>query len=234
MSGSGRTDRPCAQPVAFGRHARSGQLPDRLGRQFAGKGDAVGLFHLVAGMRQAGYEIAVIGKEDQSFAVLVQPSGGNQPRFPCLGDEIDRFLFGMAVLERADIAAGLVQHDVELSAERGHGPAVEFHAVAGKDPHRAAFGPLSVDFDPAGNDQRFRAAAGTDARRAQIFGQRNTVRVHDAPRRISGSGSGSRVLLPLPGRALRAAARPVRTIRAAGPCWRPRPHPAVCRISPRW
>ena len=190
-----RTDRPCAQPVAFGRNARSGQQPDRFVRQLAGKGHTIGFFHLVAGMRQPGHEIAVVGKEDQSFAVLVQPSRGNQPRFPCLRNEIDRFLFGMAVLKRADIAAGFVEYDVEFAPRRDHGPAVEFDPVAGKDPHGAASGGLSVDFDPAADDQCLRAAAGTDACRAQIFGQRNTVRVHDARCcRISGCGSGSRFL----------------------------------------
>ena len=190
VSRSGRTDFPGAQPVAFGRHSRSGQLPDRFFRQFAGEGNAIGFFHLVTGMRQTGHEIAVVGKEDQPFTVLVQPSGGNQPRFPCLRNEIDRFLFGMTVLQRADVAARLVQHDVKFLPGRCDGPAVEFHPVAGPDPHGTAFGGQTVDFDPPGDNQRFGAAAGTDSRRAQIFGQRNIVRVHHEP------APGSAVLNP--------------------------------------
>ena len=57
---------------------RTGQPPDRFRRKFASETDQIRFFHLVAGMGQPRHKIAVVGKQDQPFAVLVQPSGGNQ------------------------------------------------------------------------------------------------------------------------------------------------------------
>ena len=195
MSRTGLADRFGAQTVAFGRHAGSGQLPHCRRGQFAGKCDPVSLFHFISRMSQTGHEIAVVGKEDQSFAVLVQSSGGNQPGLPGLRNEVDRFPGGMAVLQRADVASGFVQHDIQFFPRRSDGPAVEFHPVAGLDPHGAAFRRNAVDLDPAGGDQRFCTASGADSRRAQIFGQRYFVRFHWTGRKtVSGYGSGSRIL----------------------------------------
>lgn len=162
----------------------AGQLPDRFGGKFAFEADQIGFFHLVTGMGQPRHEIAVVGKQDQSFAVFVQPSGGNQAHLFRLRDEIDRFFGGMPVVQGADVAPGLVQHDVKFFRRRGHGSAPEFHAVAGLDPHGAAFGGHSVDFDQSGRDQRFGSAAGTDSGCAQKFGQTDRWVIHGIGRQL--------------------------------------------------
>ena len=163
---------------------RSGQLPDCFGRKFSFEADQIGLFHLVAGMGQPRHEIAVVGKQDQSFAVLVQPSGGNQADPFRLRDEIDRFSGGVPVVQGADIASRLVQHNVKFFRRRGNGSAPEFHAVAGLDPHGAALGGDSVDFDQSGSDQPFGSAAGTDSGCAQIFGQTDRWVIHGTVRQL--------------------------------------------------
>ncbi len=135
-------------------------------------------------MSQPRHEIAVVGKQDQSLAVLVQPSGGNQADLFRLRNEIDRFFGGVPVVQGADVAAGLVQHDVEFFRRRGNGSAAEFHAVAGLDAHRAAFGSDSVDFDQSGSDQPFGSAAGADSGGAQKFGQTDRRIIHGTGRQL--------------------------------------------------
>ena len=162
----------------------TGQLPDRFGRKFAFEADQIGFFHFVAGMGQPRHEIAVVGKQDQSFAVLVQPSGGNQTDLFRLRDEIDRFFGGVAVVQGADVAPGLVQHDVKFFRRRGNRSAAEFHAVAGLDAHCAAFGGDSVDFDQSGSDQPFGSAAGTDSGCAQEFSQTDRCVIHGTGRQL--------------------------------------------------
>ena len=162
----------------------TGQLPDRIGRKFAFEAHQIGFFHFVAGMGQPRHEIAVVGKQDQSFAVLVQPSGGNQTDLFRLRDEIDRFFGGVPVVQGADVAPGLVQHDVEFFRWRSDGSAAEFHAVAGHDPHCAAFGRHTVDFDQSGSDQPFGSAAGTDSGCAQKFGQTDRRIIHGTVRQL--------------------------------------------------
>lgn len=163
---------------------RTGQAPDRFRRKFASEADQIGFFHLVAGMGQPRYEIAVIGKQDQSFAVLVQPSGGNQPDLFRLRNEIDCFPGCMPVIQGADIAPRLVQHDVKFFCRRGDLPAAVFHPVSGPDPHGSALGGLAVDFDQSGVDQRLCSAAGTDSGCAQKLGQTDRCIIHGSGRQL--------------------------------------------------
>ena len=114
-------------------------------------------------MREPGHQIAVIGKKNQTFTVLVQPSGGNQPGMFCLRNQINRFFHGMTILQRADVTAGLVQQDIKLFRRRGDHFAVEFHCIARHDPQSAAVRGPAVDFDGAIGNQFFRTAPGTDA-----------------------------------------------------------------------
>ena len=160
------------------RNARSGQLPDGVGGEFRGEADPVSLFHFIARVGEFRHEIAVVGKEDKSFAVLVETSGGDQPGMFRLGDEVDRFAGGMAVFERADITAGLVEHDIEFFGRRGDDFALIFHAVAGHDPHGSAVRGYAVDGNRSGGDHSFGPAAGTDAGRAQVFGQADSFGFH--------------------------------------------------------
>ena len=185
MSGlSGGTDRTGFEDVAGVRDARTGQLADGFGGEFRGEADPVGLFHFIPGMGEFRYEIAVVGKQDQPFAVLVQASGGNQPDLFRLRDEIDRFFGGVPVVQGADVAPRLIQHDVKFFRRRSNRSAPEFHAVAGHDPHRAAFGSDSVDFDQSGSDQPFGTAAGADSGSAQKFGQTDRRIIHGTGRQL--------------------------------------------------
>ena len=160
MSGlSGGTDRTGFEDVAGVRDARTGQLADGFGGEFRGEADPVGLFHFIPGMGEFRYEIAVVGKQDQPFAVLVEPSGGDQPGMFRLRDEVDGFAGGMAVFERADITAGLVEHDIQFFIRRGDDSALIFHAVAGHDPHGAAVGRDAVDGNRSRGDHSFGPAA---------------------------------------------------------------------------
>ena len=182
-----RTDFPdCFGPeyVAGIGNARTGQVPDRFRRKFASKADQIRFFHFVAGMGQPRHKIAVIGKQDQPFAVLVQTSGGNQPDLFRLRDEIDRFFGCVPVVQGADIASRLVQHDVKFFRRRGNLQAAEFHPVARLDPHGSAFGGPAVDFDQSQADQRFRSAAGTDSGCAQKFGQTDRCIIHGSGRQL--------------------------------------------------
>ncbi len=177
-------DRFCPEYVAGIGNAGTGKPPDRFLRKFASEADQIGLFHLVSGMGQPRHEIAVIGKQDQPFAVLVQPSGGYQADLFRLRDEIDRFSGCVPVVQGADIAPRLVQHDVKFFRRRGNRTAAVFHPVAGLDPHGSAFGDPAVDFDQSGADQRLRSAAGTDSGRAQEFGQTDRGVIHGAGRQL--------------------------------------------------
>ena len=179
MSGlSGGTDGTGFEDVAGVRDARPGQLPDGFGGEFRGEADPVGLLHFIPRVGEFCHEIAVIGKQDQAFAVLVETSGGDQPGMFRLGYEVDRFAGGMAVFERADITAGFVEHDIEFFGRRGNDFALIFHAVAGHDPHGAAVGRNAVDGNRARRNDGFGPAAGTDAGRAQIFGQTDSFGIH--------------------------------------------------------
>ena len=177
-------DRFGAEYVAGIGDPRSGQPPDRFRRKLAPEADQIGLFHLIAGMGQPRHKIAVVGKQDQPFAVLVQPPGGNQPDLFRLRNEIDRFSGGVPVVQGADVAPRLIQHDVKFLRRPGNFPAAEFNPVAGLDPHGSAFGGLSVDFDQSGTDQRLRSTAGTDSGCAQKFGQTDRFIIHGAGRQL--------------------------------------------------
>ena len=184
MARSDFPDRFGPEQVAGIGDPRTGQPPDRFRRKFAFEADQIRFFHFVAGMGQPRHKIAVIGKQDQSFAVLVQTSGGNQSDLFRLRNEIDRFFGGVPVVQGADIAPRLVQHDVKFFRRRGNRPAAEFHPVAWLDPHGSPFGGLTVDFDQSGADQRFRSAAGTDSGCAQEFGQTDRCIIHGSGRQL--------------------------------------------------
>lgn len=129
-------------------------------------------------MGQPGDKISVIGKQDQSFAVLVQSSGGNQPRLLRLRDQIDRFFGRMTILQRADISAGFVQHDIEFFRRRCDRAAVKTDPISGPDAHSAAIRLDCVDRDPSCRDQGFGSTPGTYAGCAQIFSKTDFVCFH--------------------------------------------------------
>lgn len=179
MSGlSGGADGTGFENVARIRNARTGQLPDCFGGKFRGKADPVGLFHFIPRVGEFCHEIAVVGKQDQAFAVLVESSGGDQPGMFRLGDEVDRFPGSMTVFECADISTRLVEHDIQFFGGRGDDFSLVFHAVAGHDPHGAAFGRNAVDGNRPRSNDGFGPAAGTDAGCAQVFGQADSFGFH--------------------------------------------------------
>ena len=96
MSGTpGGADRTGFEDVAGVRNARPGQLPDGFGGEFRGEADPVGLFHFIPRVGEFRHEIAVVGKQDQTFAVLVEATRGDQPGMFRLGDEVDCFPGGI-------------------------------------------------------------------------------------------------------------------------------------------
>ena len=175
-----RPDRAGPEDITIVRYSAFRKQADRFRSEFARKTDPVGFFHFVTGMRQPGDEIAVVGKQDQSFAVLVQPAGGNQTGGFCLRDEVDRFFGCVPVFQRADVTARLVQHDIELFRLRNDQLSVEFHPVARPDPFASAFRGPAVDGDLTRGDQFFRTPPGADAAAAEIFGQADAIVIHDA------------------------------------------------------
>ena len=179
MSGSpGWADGTCFEDVSGVRNARPGQLPDGFGGEFRGEADPVSLFHFIARVGEFRHEIAVVGKQDQTFAVLVEATGGDQPGMFRLGNEVDRFPGGMAVFEGADITARLVEHDIKFFSRGSDDSALIFHTVARHDPHGAAFGGYAVDGNHPGGDHSFGPATGTDAGCTQIFGQTDSFGIH--------------------------------------------------------
>ena len=178
MACSPRKDRFRPEPLAALGHPFAGQLPDRARIQLARQAHPVGLFHFIPRMGQVRHKIAVVGKQDQPLAVLVQPSGRDQPHLFCLRDQVHRFACGVAVFQRAHIAPGLVQHDIQFLRRGRDLLAVEGHPVARQDPHRAAVRRRAVDQHPPRADQRIRSPPGTYARGAQIFRQADPVRSH--------------------------------------------------------
>lgn len=166
MARSGLPDGFSPENVAVIRNAGTGQTADRFRREFSVQTDAVGFFHFIPRMRQPGDKISVIGKQNQSFAVLVESSRGNQTGFLRLRDQIDRFSGGMTVFQRADIAAGFIQHDIQLFRGRFDRPVIQTDPVPGPDPHGSPVCRHSVDHNPARRDQGSRSPPGTYARRA--------------------------------------------------------------------
>ena len=142
-----RSDGAGPEDIPVVRHSGFRELADRFRGEFAGEADPVGFLHFITGMGQPGDEISVVGKQDQPFAVLVQPPGGNQPGGFRLRDEVHRFFGRMPVFQRADITAGLVQHDVEFFRLRFDRFSVEFHMVARHDVLASAFRGPAVDRD---------------------------------------------------------------------------------------
>ena len=113
----------------------------------------------------------VVGKEDQPFALLVEPPGGEEPHRRIGPDEIDRLLFRVRVMVGADVAARFMEHDVEADFRRADRCAVQRDLVAGSDARARFQDGTAVDGDPAGLDQFARGAAGGRTGGAEKFNQ---------------------------------------------------------------
>ena len=163
MARSGFPDRFCPENVTAVGDPGSGQLPDRFRREFPRQTHQIGFFHFVTRMGQPGYKIAVVGKQNKSFAVLVQPACGYQPCSFCAGDQIDRFFCRMTVIQCTNISARFVQHDIKFFGRRCNDPAVIFYLISRQDPHGAAVCGPAVHFNPSRIDQSFCSTAGTDS-----------------------------------------------------------------------
>jgi hypothetical protein len=134
---------------------------------FARVGDAldlyqVGLRMLIARVGQLVSQLAVIGQQQQPFAVLVQPTDGKEA-LGHLNQLETRRVFGARVLARK-VAGRFVQHDIAVTF-RDDRPTV--HADVGPD--RVGLGPqlshdATVHRHPAGRNQFFARPARTKAR----------------------------------------------------------------------
>ena len=128
---------------------------------FAGDADQVGLFDAVTRMSQPVGELAIVGHQDQSFAVAIEAAdrensllGRDQvdDAHPAAGvevgrDDAHRLVDGevhpLRLADRLTIDADLVLQRIDLGAELGH--------------H------LAIDFDPTFADQFFTIASAADA-----------------------------------------------------------------------
>ena len=119
-------------------------------------------------MRQAVGQFAVVGDEDQAFAVHVQSSDGEQP---CVAvrDQIDDPRPACLVAIGRDHASGLVHSIVNAAAQRKRfaidADILRVHLNAG-----AEFGhDLAIDLDAARGDQLFTLAAAAETGGGEDF-----------------------------------------------------------------
>ena len=130
----------------------------RLGKardivHIAAHADLIVLFDLVARMGQAVDQIAVVGQQQQALGVVVETADRHDARTAAAHEIRDRFAAAL-ILERGDVAARLVQHEVALFLASAERTAVHHDLVAAQirlvaDRRRAAVHGHSAVRDPA-------------------------------------------------------------------------------------
>ena len=118
-------------------------------------------------MRQAVCGLAVVGEEQQSFRHAIEPSNGEKPH-ACVLHKLGGRRAAVRVAQRRNIAAGLVEKDVCMLLRQRKALAVQTHNVAFFCTRSERRG-RTVDCNFPLPDVFFRLAAGTDARRGNIF-----------------------------------------------------------------
>ena len=118
---------------------------------------------LVGRVRQLLRKVAVVGEQQQPEAVLVEASHRVDALRAGARDQLHDRLSGMGIVERSDVALGLVQHQVDLLLAL-HRLVVEPHFV-GRQHLGPQFGDdLAVDRNDARRDEIVGLAARADAR----------------------------------------------------------------------
>ena len=106
--------------------------------QFSGKRNVITLFNLITGMGQTGNEFPVIGKKDQSFAILIQPSGRNHPHTGRhTADQFHSLLCRMVIAVRTHITAGFMQHYIIFPGNKFHNFPIHPDRICGRKPQCA-------------------------------------------------------------------------------------------------
>ena len=118
---------------------------------------------LVGRVRQLLRKVAVVGEQQQPEAVLVETSHRVDALRAGARDQLHDRLSGMGIVERSDVALGLVQHQVDLLLAL-HRLVVEPHFV-GRQHLGSQFGDdLAVDRNDARRDEIVGLAARADTR----------------------------------------------------------------------
>ena len=118
---------------------------------------------LVGRVRQLLRKVAVVGEQQQPEAVLVETSHRVDTLRAGARDQLHDRLSGMGIVERSDVALGLVQHQVDLLLAL-HRLVVEPHFV-GRQHLGSQFGDdLAVDRNDARRDEIVGLAARADSR----------------------------------------------------------------------
>jgi hypothetical protein len=118
----------------------------------------VGAIHLVPRVRQRRGEVAVIGEEEQSFGVVVEPSD----RIDVLAyaaQQIDHGRTALGIRPRGHVSGRLVEQDVAMAFGGFHPASVDANVVNGRvglDAHFAHG--LTVDRHASFGNQSFRRA----------------------------------------------------------------------------
>ena len=125
---------------------------------------AVALDDLVAGVGESVGEVAVVGDDQESFAVLVETSGAEHALSLKVGrEEIKDGLSSMGVAVGAEEAFGFIEDEGDRSGGfRGDGFFINEDGVAG-EAFVAQFGDFPIVAHFAVADEGFRFAAGTEA-----------------------------------------------------------------------
>src|SRR5690242_6201078 len=136
-------------------------------RGHAGGHDLVLLGHLVAGMREAVRDIAVVREQEEAGAVGVEPSDWEQAmtRQSLRSDDVEHGRARRLVTRGRDHAERFVEHQVAMAGRRLDGAAVNRDVVAVRiDEHPGLRRALAVDADRTGGDEGIRGTAAGDAR----------------------------------------------------------------------
>ncbi len=135
--------------------------------------DFVFLLDLVARMGEAQGEIAVVGENEQTFALGIEPADVEDPRQVRRKKIVNR-VARVCVAARGDKPRGLVQDDVEPLL-RPHHFAADFDVIARLRLHTEVGADATVDCNPAGGDQFVAMAARTNPGGGEI-----TVQAHES------------------------------------------------------
>jgi len=170
-----------AQQLAFTSHSLE-QAYDLSVLQFPLDLYQIGLAYLVTGVGQPQAKSAVVGEQQQSLGVLVEPPDREQPR-QRVRQQIDRPFPAMRVPIGAENAGGLVERNVHLAPDNDR-LAIDGHRVAvGIDLAAKNTDGLAVDEDLALLDQLLAPAPRGYARVRKEFLETNHKDMVARPRR---------------------------------------------------
>jgi len=145
------------------------------GAESSGNCDVVHLLDVVAGVRHCICQIAVIGEDQQPFAVAVKATDRVQPLRQRL-DQIDHRGPSLRILGRGDVSGGFVEGEVEFRF-RLNRRAVDTDYLAARKNGAAKFGDgVAIDGNDAGKNQDFAGAPRTESALGEELVKANGIR----------------------------------------------------------